>query len=107
MPDKETLTAVMNTYGVSDSAVNALTNHAATAGSPSGGMGFSIVNLFIGMLFGIFGMYAFNNGRKEKNYKHLVLGIALMAYPYFILDNTWLIAIVGIGLTAAIFLWKD
>lgn len=95
MPDKETITALANAYGVKAGDVS------------SGGGDYLIFNYFLGVIFGIIGFYAFNNGRKEKNYRHLILGIGLMAYPYFILNNTLLIVVIGVGLTAAIFLWKE
>lgn len=91
MPDQETMSALLNAYGVS---------------AGSSGAGFNWVNLLLGIMFGIVGMYAFNQGRKERNYKPLVIGVALMGYPYFV-SNTWLVLLIGIALTAALYFWRD
>lgn len=52
-------------------------------------MDFSFSNLFAGFVFGTFGLYVFQQGRKKVNYTLLFTGITLMVYPYFI-DNAWL-----------------
>ncbi len=64
-------------------------------------MGFS--QLLAGLVFGGVGFVAFVYGKKQAQLKTMVLGITLMAYPYFITNGLalWLI---GAGLTAALFL---
>ncbi len=91
MPDQQTLSTMMNAYGMDAS---------------SGGMGFNWVKLLFSFVFGIIGIYAFNYGRKEKNYKPVVIGIALMGYPYFV-SNTILMVAIGVGLSAALYYWRD
>jgi hypothetical protein len=87
--DKEAVSSLLNTYGIS---------------SPEGGINWA--NIIGGLIFGSIGMVAFMYGKKEKNGKPLCIGIALMAYPYFV-PNTLLVYIIGIGLTALLYFWKD
>jgi hypothetical protein len=63
--------------------------------------------IFAAILFGVIGTAAFFYGKKQKKPRALGLGIALCVYPYFILDNTWLMWLVGIGLSVALFVWTD
>lgn len=62
--------------------------------------------LFAAILFGAIGMAAFVYGKKSGNLKPIILGIALMAYPYFI-PQTWLLYLVGVLLTGSLFVWKE
>ncbi len=77
-----------------------------TAGLMTGGGGFNWPNLIGGALFGIIGFSAFIYGKKEKSAKPLVIGLALMIYPYFI-PNTVLLYLVGTALSAALYFWRD
>ena len=63
-------------------------------------------NLLAGIIFGSIGFAAFIYGKKQMSFKALGIGIALMAYPYFV-PNT--LAVYGIGclLTAALFIFRD
>jgi hypothetical protein len=45
-------------------------------------------------------------GRKVSALKPAVLGVALMAYPYFVSDNNLLLWGVGIALTIALFVFN-
>jgi len=63
-------------------------------------------NLFGGIIFGSIGFAAFIYGKKQASFKPMVLGITLMAYPYFI-PNTVAMYVVGILLTAALFVFRD
>jgi ABC-type dipeptide/oligopeptide/nickel transport system permease component len=57
------------------------------------------VTLFLGLLFGsIGGVYAFY-GRRNYSASHLICGVLLMIYPYFV-PGTLLIILVGIVLMA-------
>jgi hypothetical protein len=58
---------------------------------------FSASSLFAGFAFGVFGWYVMQLGRKQSNPWHIVIGLALMVYPYFI-TGTWLMWGTGIGL---------
>jgi hypothetical protein len=61
-------------------------------------MNFSMGNLLAGLIFGGFGLFFFRLARKEGNPRLLAIGIALMAYPYFV-ENEYLCWGIGVGLT--------
>jgi len=50
-------------------------------------------SLLWGVVFGSFGFGYFLYGKKQKAPVPLACGIALMVYPYFVADVTWLVAI--------------
>ena len=58
------------------------------------------------ILFGIVGMVAFYYGRKRKYVVLKWLGVALMLYPY-VISETWLLYIVGAGLCAACYYYRN
>lgn len=63
--------------------------------------------LIAGFIFGILGFWLFREGKKRQNFYVLIIGILLMAYPYFVNSAlvTWLI---GGALTgAAWFFWHS
>jgi hypothetical protein len=91
MPDAQTLNATLSTYGLSGLL---------------GSGGFGWWNLLWAAVFGIIGWYAFWHGKKEKNWRPMVIGAALMVYTFFI-GNTWLIFFTGLVLTAALYFWKE
>ena len=91
MPDAQTLNAVLGAYGVSN---------------PIGHGGFNWGSIVAGVIFGIIGWSAFIYGKKEKNWRPMVIGIVLMVYPYFI-TNAILVFAIGIALTVALFFWKE
>jgi hypothetical protein len=92
MPDAQTLNAVASTYGLSN---------LITAGG-----GINWWNIIGGTVFSIIGWFAFLHGKKEKTWRPMVLGILLMVYPYFV-SNTLLAFAIGIGLTAALYYWRE
>ncbi|MBI5416310.1 MAG: hypothetical protein HZA29_05805 [Candidatus Omnitrophica bacterium] len=49
------------------------------------------------LIFGGVGFVAFVYGKKQQSFKPLLIGLALMGYPYFVNDTFWLYA-VGAGL---------
>jgi hypothetical protein len=51
-------------------------------------------------------MGAFVYGKRRGLLKPMVLGIALMAYPYFIAD-AWLVYAVGAGLCTLLYLFRE
>jgi hypothetical protein len=67
---------------------------------------FSGANLVGGLLFGSIGFVAFVYGKRMHVWKPMLLGIALMAYPYFVENDIALFAIGAVG-TAALFLFRD
>ena len=61
--------------------------------------------LFASLLFGAIGLGALVYARKMSAFKPAILGVALMAYPYFVSD-TLLLWGVGIALTIALFVFN-
>lgn len=59
-------------------------------------------NLFANLLFSSIGFIGFIYGKRMSLWKPMFLGIALMAYPYFIEDTAALCAI-GLAGTLALF----
>src|SRR6478752_5699969 len=86
----------------------------ATAGAPpwrknsskNGMPVFSGANLIGGLLFGSIGFVAFIYGKRMHVWKPMFLGLALMAYPYFVANDIALFVIGVIG-TAALFLFRE
>jgi hypothetical protein len=64
--------------------------------------GFSLATILIAVLFGFVGFMAFRYGRKNNEPRQLFLGIALMAYGYFV-TNAWLSLGIGAVLTLLLF----
>ena len=73
-------------------------------GSPLGAMasGFSVANLIGNLIFSGIGFVAFIYGKKNAEYTIMVIGLILMAYPYFITNTIWMY-VIGIALTAVIY----
>ena len=63
-------------------------------------------NLFAGLLFSSIGFVGFVYGKRMNAWKPVFIGIALMAYPYFISDTMALCAI-GLAGSAALFWFHD
>jgi hypothetical protein len=66
---------------------------------------FSAANLIGGLVFGSIGFVAFIYGKRMNLWKPMLLGLALMVYPYFISDDVMMIAIGAIG-TAGLFVLR-
>jgi len=67
---------------------------------------FSAAKIFACTIFGAIGLVAFLYGKKNKFFQPMIIGGALMAYPYFI-SGTFFLYLVGIVLTAALYFWRD
>ena len=67
---------------------------------------FSGANLIGGMVFGSIGFVAFIYGKRMHVWKPMFIGLALMAYPYFVANDIAMIAIGVVG-TAALFLVRE
>jgi hypothetical protein len=63
-------------------------------------MDFSVSSLVAGFIFGVFGIYIFNFGRKQQRASLIVTGLAMMVYPYFI-SNVYLVWGIGAVLLVA------
>ena len=73
------------------------------------GLGISLPTpayIFGAILFGIIGFAAWRYGGKAKRPHVKWIGIALMLYPYVIYE-VWLLYLVGIGLCAAMYFYRD
>ena len=64
--------------------------------------GFSLYTILLAVFFGLVGFAAFRYGRKNDEPRPLFLGIALMAYGYFV-SNAWVSLAIGSVLTLALF----
>jgi len=62
----------------------------------------STATIFASVIFGSIGFAAFIYGKKQSNFKALVIGVILMVYPYFVQNPTALYAI-GVVLTVVLF----
>ncbi len=69
------------------------------------GFSLSVASIVSGLLFGTIGFVAFMYGKKQSKWRPLVLGIALMVYPYFITADVLLYGI-GVVLTILLFFPK-
>ena len=65
-------------------------------------LGFSLWTILIAVVFGLVGFGAFRYGRKNNEPRPLFLGIALMAYGYFV-TNAWVSLGIGAVLTVLLF----
>ncbi len=63
---------------------------------------FSLATILFAVLFGLVGFAAFRHGKKNHEPRPLFLGIALMAYGYFV-SNAWVSLAIGAVLTLLIF----
>jgi|GEM_PF-887091 hypothetical protein len=77
-----------------------------SASGSSGIMGFSWPGIIAGLIFSSVGMIAFMYGKKQGELKPAIIGMALMAYPYFV-RNTVLIFVIGALLCGALYLWRE
>src|SRR4030095_6306738 len=64
---------------------------------------FSAANLIGGVVFGAIGFVAFIYGKRMNLWKPMLIGIALMVYPYFVSDDKIMIVIGLFGSTALFF----
>lgn len=67
---------------------------------------FSAAKIFAYIIFGAIGFAAFVYGKKNKFVRPMIIGFALMAYPYFF-SGTLLLYLAGIVLTAALYFWRE
>jgi len=62
----------------------------------------SFATIILAVFFGLIGFAAFRYGKKNGEPRHLFLGIALMAYGYFV-TNAWVSLGIGTLLTLLLF----
>ena len=68
--------------------------------------GITATNLFAGLLFSSIGFVGFIYGKRMSSWKPMFIGIALMAYPYFI-ENTITLCAIGLAGTVALFWFRN
>ena len=66
----------------------------------------SAAELFAAILFSTIGFAAFVYGKKSTHVGPMVLGVALMVYPYFI-SELWLVYVLGCALCGALYVWRE
>jgi len=64
--------------------------------------GLSLTAILVAVVFSVVGFIAFRRGKKDGEPRPLFLGIALMAYGYFV-SNAWVSLGVGALLTLLLF----
>jgi hypothetical protein len=69
-------------------------------------LNFSAANLIAGFVFGSIGFIAFFYGKRMNLWKPMLLGIALMGYPYFVRDDK-LMVVIGIFGSFALFFLRE
>ena len=72
-------------------------------------MGFTLPSpayIVAAIVFGIIGFAAYRYGKKSARVKVKWIGVALMLYPY-VISETWLLYVVGVGLCISLYLVKD
>ena len=81
--------------------------YTGSSGSSAGGLigGFTMWGLIGGFLFGSIGFIAFVYGQKNSELRPMLIGIALMVYPYF-LRGTWVMYLLGTALSALLYFSK-
>ena len=64
------------------------------------------LQLLAGIIFGSIGFVAFVYGKKQTNFKIMIIGVLLMVYPYFISND---VAVLGVGviLSAALYFFRE
>ena len=67
---------------------------------------FNTAKIFAWIIFGAIGFAAFMYGKKNKSVRPLIVGLALMVYPYFI-SGTFFLYLIGIVLTAVLYFWRE
>jgi hypothetical protein len=63
-------------------------------------------SLFGIIVFSGIGFAMFNYGRKQAAWRPAAIGAVMMVYPYFV-DRTWLLYAVGLGLCAALYVFRE
>lgn len=63
-------------------------------------------SLFAAIVFGAVGMGAFIHGKRSGLAKPMLIGIALMVYPYFVSEG-WLVFAIGALLCYLLYLFRE
>jgi hypothetical protein len=63
-------------------------------------------DFFAMLVFSITGLLAFKRGKREVHLPHIIIGLILMLYPYFVPNGLWL-WFAGIVLTGLLFVFRE
>lgn len=63
-------------------------------------MNFSVSGLAAGFVFGVIGLFLVRRAKREAHIPSLFIGVAMMAYPYFV-ENAYLLWGIGVVLLFA------
>lgn len=61
-----------------------------------------MTSLFAGLVFGTIGYACWRYGRNTQRARPMVMGLALMVYPWVVPDGVWL-WVAGLALTGLVF----
>lgn len=67
---------------------------------------FSAAKIFAWIIFGLIGSVVFLYGKKNKSFRPMLIGAALIVYPYFI-SGAFFLYFIGIALTALLYFWRE
>jgi hypothetical protein len=67
----------------------------------------TFASLFGSLMFGTVGFGAFVYGKKTMNWKPMLIGAGLMAYPYFFTSSTALMYVIGTALCASLYVFRE
>jgi hypothetical protein len=62
--------------------------------------------LFASILFGLIGAVAFGFGKRSASWPPMLIGLALIVFPYFV-SQLWLLYVLGGALCAALFVFRE
>ena len=67
-------------------------------------MDFSFSSIMAGFIYGVFGVYLLKRGKSEAHVPHILIGLGLLLYTFFV-TNVWLVWGIGaLGLLLAYWL---
>lgn len=66
----------------------------------------SAAYLFGSIVFSIIGFAAFRFGKRTQGTNAMIIGVAMMLYPYFI-SSTWLLYAVGASFCSTLYFFRD
>ncbi|MDB5799179.1 MAG: hypothetical protein JWL63_118 [Rhodocyclales bacterium] len=61
--------------------------------------------LFASILFGLVGALAFGYGKRNAAWRPMLIGLALILFPYFV-SATWLLYLIGASLCVVLFAFR-
>ena len=83
--------------------VETYTGNSLSSGS---GGGINVASLIACFIFSSVGFVVFMYGKKMASWRPMIIGIALMVYPYFI-SNTIAVYLIGFALCAVLYFFRE